>query len=148
MSEYYTDTAKLVQGSIDGTNTPRVTGRDVCGQVLLCRGVYTVPATAATGDVIKIARLPRGAVVIPHLCKVTCEALGATFTVRVGLEGEGKDALLSPSMALGAAGSKDFTDSVTDVVADDSTWVIATASTVTTPTVGKMAKFTIAYVTL
>lgn len=149
MSEYYTDTAKLVQNSIDGTGSPRVTGRDACGQVLLARGTYTVGAVVAVGDTIKVARLPKGAVVIPALCGVTTEALGTTFTVKLGTDSVAdRFAATLDLKTVGAVDVKGGTEGAVQAPLDDSEWVVATVTAVTAPTVGKRATFCIAYVTL
>lgn len=149
MSEFYTDTAKQVQGSIDGTSSPRVLGRDACGQVLLARGTYTVGAGVAVGDTIKVARLPKGAVVIPALSGVTTEALGTTFTVKLGTTTTTDRYAASVNLlTAGAVDIKGGTEGAALAPLHDSEWVIATVTAVTGAVVGKRATFCVAYVTL
>lgn len=149
MSEFYTDTAKQVQESIDGTACPRVSGRDVCGNLLLARGTYTVGAGVAVGDTIKVARLPKGAVMLPALSGVTTEALGAAFTVKLGTTTTtDRYAATLDLKTASAVDIKGGTEGAALAPLDDSEWVIATVTAVTTATVGKRATFCIAYVTL
>jgi len=55
------------------------------GSALRCKiGTYTLAGTEATGDVVQMVSLPKGAIVDQHLSYLKWEDLGGTVTVEVG----------------------------------------------------------------
>lgn len=121
-------------------------GKNVSGEVLMASGVYTVEAGVAVNDRIFVARLPEGARVVPGLCSVKCEALGTTFTVKVGTEA--KSDAYGANVALAAAGDVRVSGG-TDVELTElegRQWVVATVTAVSAAAVGKKAVFCIGYV--
>lgn len=142
----YTDTAFKIQQALTGSDTVKLPGNLCCGNILIARGQYTVSG-AAVGDEIKITRLPKGAVVIPHLCQVFTEALGTSFAIAIG-DSEANDRY-AENVSLSTAGRQELTGGSSELSPEPlatTDWITATITEVTAPSTGKKAQFWIAYV--
>lgn len=142
----YTDTALKIQQALTGNDTVKLPGSLCCGNILIARGQYVVSGAAA-GDEIKITRLPKGAVVIPHLCQVFTEALASSFTIKIG-DSESNDRYAT-NVSLSTAGRHELTGGTTELTPEPlaaSDWITATITAVTAPATGKKAQFWIAYI--
>lgn len=122
---------------------------------------YTVTTALAANDVIRIAKLPAGAQVIPHLSQIDSDGVGATTaTVKIGdldTTVAGVDASdddrYGAAIDVNAAG-KDLFDSSTRGVASNTpytlqsdSWITATVATLTgTATDARKLTFRIAYI--
>lgn len=135
----------------------RADGKKVTGDITYLEGIYTVAAGTATGDILRIAKLPANAIVIPHLCKIICGAPGAAFTVSKvgdlsvdGITTPDDDDRYSGSVAITAGGAFDYLHAarpagLAGYTTPKPMWLIATLGTVTTPTAGAVIRFVVAY---
>lgn len=142
----YTDTALKIQQALSGNDTVKLPGSLCCGNILVARGQYIVSGAAA-GDEIKITRLPKGAVVIPHLCQVFTESLGSAFTVKIG--DSVSDSRYASGVSLATAGRQSLSGGTGELdpePLEGSDWITATITSATAPTAGKKAQFWIAYI--
>ena len=141
----YTDTGMKIQQALSGNDSVKLQGNVCCGNILMARGCYTVSG-AAVGDQIRIARLPKGAVVVPHLSRVICDALGTTFTVKIG--DTSADSRYAATLALATAGTLtlDGTAGLSPEPLEATDWITATVTAVASPAAGKKAQFWIAYI--
>ncbi len=134
----------------------RSPGVKVTGDLTYKEAVFTV-ATPATGDAIRICKIPANAIVIPHLCKIVAEALGTAFNIsKIGdLAVDGStdandDDRYSGAVNITAGGAFDFAHAAAAAgLAGYRTlremWLTATLGTITAPTEGKKIRFVIAY---
>jgi len=146
MATLNTDTAS--QQTLGMTQAGKIVrdGSVVSGDLLHAHGVHTVAGTDATSDTIRLVYLPAGTWVLPELCSVVNEAMGTAYTVTIGDEVDPDR--FSAALDIKAAGTKAFAggvESLTPVKLTEPTWITATATSVTTPTAGNVAKFNIAY---
>lgn len=142
----YTDTGMMIQQALSGNDSVKLQGNICCGNVLMARGSYTVSG-AVVGDQIRIARLPKGAVVVPYLSKVVSEALGTTFTIKIG--DTLSDSRYAASLALATAGAPEWTggtSGLTPEPLESTDWITATITAVSAPAAGKKAQFWVAYI--
>lgn len=142
----YTDTALKIEQAIMGNESVRLSGSVCCGNVLMARGQF-VTGGNAKDDVIKVTRLPKGAVVVPHLSKVISEGLGTSFTISIG-DGSSTTRYAS-GMALATAGEVALsggTAGLSPTPLESSDWVTATITALTGLSTGKKAQFWIAYI--
>lgn len=138
----------------------RRAGIRVTGDITYLEGIYTVPATGAavTGDLLRIARLPSNAIVIPHLCKIiAAAAMGTAFNIAKigdiaadGVTTADNDARYSTAIAITAGGAFDFTYAaqaagLAGYTTEKEMWLTATLGTITALTVAKTVRFVIAY---
>ena len=143
---HYTDTALKIQQALTGNDTVKLPGNLCCGNILVARGQY-VAAGASAGDEIQITRLPKGAVVIPHLCQVFTESLGSAFTVKIG--DSNADDRYASSLSLASAGRQSLTGGSAELSPEPlegSGWITATITSATAVATGKKAQFWIAYI--
>lgn len=99
------------------SGTKLVSGFDVSGRVLMARAEVTLASAMAAGDVLNLFTLPRGGVLVPHLCRVqSAAALGTALTVTVGddipvdEQGAVNAAKYSAALDIKSAGGKALTD--------------------------------------
>jgi F420-0:gamma-glutamyl ligase-like protein len=91
----------------------RAAGKDLTGNVVYAKGSYTTTATDAAADILRLALLPKGAVVVPSLCRIDTEDLGTDISVKVGdLDTTADDDRYSTAVSLATAGAKTFTSGV------------------------------------
>jgi len=109
-----------------------------------------VVGTEATGDVLNIVNLPRGARVQPEQSFVLTGGNGSTITANIGTVAV--PTAYASAMALGGSGGSvafaGGSERVEPVALVADTTCIATLSTVTTPTAGSKIRFAIAYTVL
>lgn len=121
----------LAAAQADTTNVQnRAAGKDLTGNVVYARGSYTTTATDAAADVLRLALLPKGAVVIPSLCKIDTEDLGTDISVTVGDLDTTADAdRYSTAVSLATAGVVSFASGVAGAnphALENEAWVTAT----------------------
>ena len=111
MANLYT---ALASAQNDTTNVKnRAEGKDLTGNVVYAKGTYTTTATDAAADVLYLALLPKGAVVVPSLCRIDTEDLGTDISVTVGdLDSTADADRYSTAVSLASAGAKDFASGV------------------------------------
>ena len=81
MSTLYSDV-----GTIQNTPSLR-TRNDPAGEgslMLEAEVIYTMVGTEKAADIINLVKLPIGAIIIPHLCRLSGNGIAATATVSVG----------------------------------------------------------------
>lgn len=145
MSEYNTDLAQKHIDSLEGFVAGNVPSVRNGGRLRVATAVWSGVSVAA-GDVIRITRIPSGAIVLPELSSVTSEGVG---TLQLAVGNETASAAYGASMAVGTAGTYALTkgtDATTAEAGKEPVWVIATASGTPAVTAGKRLKFSIAYV--
>jgi F420-0:gamma-glutamyl ligase-like protein len=121
----------LAAAQADTTNVQnRAAGKDLTGNVVYARGSYTTTATDAAADVLRLALLPKGAVVIPSLCKIDTEDLGTDISVTVGDLDTTADAdRYSTAVSLATAGVVSFASGVAGAnphALEAEAWITAT----------------------
>jgi F420-0:gamma-glutamyl ligase-like protein len=111
MANLYT---ALASAQNDTTNVKnRAEGKDLTGNVVYAKGTYTTTASDAAADVLYLALLPKGAVVVPSLCRIDTEDLGTDISVTVGdLDSTADADRYSTAVSLATAGAKDFASGV------------------------------------
>ncbi len=150
MKEYFTNIGQSQYDTSKGRVVSMAKGSEVCGTVLMARAVMSVEAGMAVNDVVNLVHLPPGAVVVPHFCRVSCEACGTTLTVTVGDKDDADR--FSGSLTLSAAADLAFTKAdgglnPKDLGGDErrGTWVRATITGASALTAGKRVQWWIAY---
>lgn len=111
--------------------TKRPSGHLVTGDVATAIATYTFTGDEAVNDVIRLVQIPRNAIVLPHLCRIVNEALGAAAAGTVGDEVGTPDAdKYSTSIALATAGTQAFAGAAAGALGPaatpDATWVTLT----------------------
>ena len=111
MATYYTDYGTAQHAALkDGSKSPTV--RVFGGDVRYLDVKITVLAGITTSDAIKLARLPKGARLVPALCSVDHADPGDAFTCKIGDSAD--DDRYGAGLALGnAAGRKAFSEATT-----------------------------------
>jgi hypothetical protein len=114
MGNIYTDLATAQKDALtDLSKAPNL--RSYGGDVRHIDVVIT--ATGATADPVYLARLPKGARLLPQLCSVDFEDPGDALTGKIGHiydDGTGDDDAYGAALALGnAAGRKEFSEAGT-----------------------------------
>jgi hypothetical protein len=111
MADIYTS---LASAQNDTTNVKnRAEGKDLTGNVVYAKCSFTTTATTAAGDVLHLALLPKGAVVIPSLSSISTEDLGTDISVKIGdKDTTADDDRYSTAVSLATAGAKAFVDGV------------------------------------
>lgn len=150
MKEYYTNVGQSQYDTSKGRVISMAKGSEVCGTVLMARATMVVASAMAVNDVVNLVHLPPGAVVVPHLCRVACEACGTTLTVTVG-DKDDPDRY-SGSLTLSAAADLAFAKAdgglnpvVLDRVDGKGTWIRATITGASALAAGKRVQWWIAY---
>lgn len=149
MAILQTDVARLIEQAASGNDSIRLSGNRVCGNLLMARATYTVSAGVALNDVIKIVRLPKGAILVPSLCSLYTECLGSVFEIFVG--NFKYDDCYSDALAMNVSGHKPLNGASmlvgiyeNDVIQND--WITAVITKLTAPNIGRCATFWIAYI--
>jgi len=146
MAKFYSDIA-TAQNS--GLLKDRVKeGANVSGGLKSLQAAYTLAGSEAANDVLYLAKLPSGAMVIPSLSSVYCPDPGTTLTLDVGDEADADR--YADAIVLSAGGSVKF-DSVLPVAAITAPyrltvegWVLATVASASSLSAVKL-NFTIVY---
>lgn len=122
-------------------------GNVLGGQIVFARAMITSQVSMTVNDAIMLAFLPKGAVVVPHLCKICNEAFGTTFSVKIGTEN--KPDAYANALSLKATGEQAFTgatSALAPIVLDRAQWVTATVTEASAVTAQKKAVIWLAYV--
>lgn len=130
----------------------RPEGQRVTGDVLFLQALYTTTGAEAAADVINIGLLPIGAIIIPHLSRVSCEALGGTGTAisKIG-DAADDDRYSATSIAVTSAASTAVTPvaggetSLYKVISETNVLKATVALSSGSVTAGKKLLFLIAY---
>ena len=111
MADIYTS---LASAQNDTTNVKnRAEGKDLTGNVVYAKCSFTTTATTAAADVLHLALLPKGAVVIPSLSSISTEDCGTDISIKIGDEDTtADDDRYSTAVSLATAGAKAFVDGV------------------------------------
>lgn len=156
----YTDRSAVQLPAAGADTWTRDAGLEQTGAVLYLEAIYTLTAGTdeASGDVLRIAKLPSGCRLIPDLCKVVRNDPGTAFNIsKIGDDPVVEDAFTgdddrySTAIDISAAGASDFAYAaqaagLAGYTLPADAWIIATLGTVTSPTAGQVVKFLLAYV--
>jgi hypothetical protein len=148
-TQLYTDVAGT-SGQSGVQLSDRQDSEVVCGVVLIATATYTFTGAEVATNVINIVELPAGAVVIPHLSRVTGSAsIASTLTISIG-NADGTPVATKFSSALSMQNSFDAvltggTASLTPYTLTAQSFITATLTTASTITAGKVLVFRIAY---
>jgi hypothetical protein len=157
MATLYTDRSNLQLPAAGADTWTRDKGVDVTGNILHQEARYTATGATATSDVIRLCKLPANTVLLPEQCKIIREAMGSAFNIAsIGDEPvvtgafTGSATRYSTAVNITAAGTSDFAfaaqpAALNEFILPADAWITATLGTVTTPTAGKIAKFSLAY---
>lgn len=143
--------SKQLDPTLGNRNDPRLER----GELRCVRGTYTMLGTEAQGDFFRMVKLPQGAEIIPHLCRVGhINTLATTATLDVGDDDdEGVGATADPDrycdgIDIAAAGVDAFATGVADAtpykLSKDS-WIIAEFKTLVTPVAGVVLNWVLFY---
>ena len=147
---YYTDVAGT-SGQSGTQLSNRQDSKVVGGVVLMATATYTFAGDEVANDLIDIVELPAGAVVIPHLSRITADAtIATTLTVSIG-NTDGTPSATKFSSALDVHSSEDValtggTASLAPYTLTAQSFIQAKLATASTPTAAKKLVFRIAYV--
>jgi len=160
MATLYTDRS-AVQLPAAGADTWTLDpGIEATGNVLYMEAIYTLTSGTdeTAGDIIRIAKLPANARLLPELCKIVRNDPGTAFSfTKIGDEPvvsgafTGDDDRYSTTVDIAAAGTSDFgyaaqPAGLAGYTLPADAWIIGTLGTVTAPTAGQVIKFLLAYV--
>lgn len=144
MADHYSDTGTRQNTALSQAGKLVKDGSLVTGDLKVATATHTVTASDATNDVIYMVRLPVGARIIWSLSNIENDDAGTTYTAKVGIVGD--DDAGGTGYALGTAGNNFLTSAAVQSTAlTDNTWVIVTATSVSTPTAGKLITVNIVY---
>lgn len=147
MTTYYSDTAELLQSTLTGQSANFTPGNILGGQIAMARATVENNGGMMVNDTIQIAFLPKGAVIIPQLCKINNESFGTTFTVKIGNE-QATDAYAS-GLSLKTAGEQSFmggNNILAPRALNKAQWITATITEASAVTTQKKAVFWLAYI--
>lgn len=159
MPTLYTNKAAL-QLPVEAADTwTRAPGVEASGNILYMEAIYTLTTGTdeAAADVIRIAKLPANARLIPELCKIVRPNLGTSFFIVsigdspvVANAFTASAARYSTTVNITSAGTSDFAYSAQPAgllgyTLPADAWITATLGTVTAPIAGQVVKFVLAY---
>lgn len=128
MATKYTDLATVQEAAKLSTAARAISNEKLDGGLHRARARITFTGSIASGDIIKIAELPTGAVVLPHLCVAKTGGVTAAVDIDIGTPTVA-DAF-SNGLSMGtAAGIKTFNQGATALGAQALTPVPFTAPT-------------------
>jgi hypothetical protein len=91
----------------------RASGNLLTGKMVYARGQFTTTSTTAAADVLYIAKLPAGAVVVPGASFIDTEDCGTDINITIGDDDPTADAdRYSTAISLGTAGRIAFVPGV------------------------------------
>lgn len=131
----------------------------VTGDLVFKEAIYTLTAGTdeATGDILRICKLPAGVILLPSLCKIIAQDPGTAFNIaKIGdvavdlTTADNDDDRYSGAIDLSAGGIFDFlyaaaAAGLAGYVLPREMWITATLGTVTAPTAGQTIRFVIVY---
>lgn len=142
----YSEIAKDQNGIMEGIAPLKGKGGLASATVCVATAIINVEGTEAVNDVINLVRLPKNAVVVPHLCRVSGAAMGTAFSVKVGTDVVGEEAAYSAALDIKAAHDVAFTGGVKLPVEHEAPyWVTASVTAATAPVKGAKTTVYIAY---
>ncbi|MEG0025225.1 MAG: hypothetical protein RR719_07780 [Akkermansia sp.] len=147
MNIYYSDIATSIQSTINGQSTQFVAGKKLCGQILMAQAELSTKNTMLAGDIIQLFRIPKGAVIIPHLSLLCSDFLVAT-TLVITLGDQSDPTRYSNELDIGKTGYHQLeggTQALKALEIEESTWLTATIITATNVTENKKIMAWIAY---
>ena len=159
MATLYTDKSALQLPAEAADTWTRDPGVEATGNILYMEAIYTLTAGTdeTSGDVLRIAKLPANARLIPELCKIVRNDPGTAFNIATigdtpvvtGAFTADADRY-STAIDISAAGTSDFAYAaqaagLTGFTLPADAWITATLGTVTAPTAGQVIKFVLAY---
>ena len=146
MAIKYSEIAREQNGIMTGTAPLKGKGGLASGTVCIATSIVEIDGTKSINDVIHLVRLPKNAVIVPHLCRVSGAAMGTAFSVKIGTDVDGEQAAYSAALDIKAAHDVAFTGGVKLPVEHEAPyWVTATITAATTPTNGAKTTVYIAY---
>lgn len=146
MAIRYSEIAMDQNGSMTGTAPLKGDGGLASATVCIATAIINVEGTEAVGDVINLVRLPKNAVVVSHLCRVSGAETGTSFSIKVGTDVVGEDAAYSASLNIAQAHDVAFVGGVKLPVEHDAPyWVTASVSAVASPIKGAKTVVFIVY---
>lgn len=127
MATLYTD---IAEQQLD-TNSKRVQGIYVTGDVATAVAKYTFTAAEAVNDVIRLVKVPNNVIILPHLCRIVTDGLGTAAAGTVGDElGTPDPDKYSTAITLSAAGTLAFAGATAGALnpapTSDETWITLT----------------------
>jgi hypothetical protein len=160
MATLYTDRSATQLPAAGADTWSREPGIEATGNVLYMEAIYTLTSGTdeASGDVIRIAKLPANARLLPELCKIVRNDPGSAFNIAtIGDEPVVSGAFTgdadrySTAIDISAAGTSDFAYAaqpagLAGYTLPADAWITATLGTITSPTAGQVIKFLLAYV--
>jgi hypothetical protein len=126
MATIYTDTATGQNANLAGS---LVDGNKVTGRIAFARGTYTTDGNTAATDILRIVKLPKGAIVVPGASFVDTEDCGTDITLTVGDEITPDVDKYSTALSLATAGRIAFVSGVAGpnpAPLTAETWITAT----------------------
>lgn len=155
MATLYTPLAtKQLPGAGDDTWS-RDPGVKVTGDLIYREAIYTLTSGTdeASGDILRICKIPANFVLIPNLCKIIAQDPGSAFNItKIGdvfTDGTtGDDDRYSGAIDISAGGAFDLAYAAAPAglagyTTTKEMWLIATLGTVTSPTAGQTVRFVI-----
>lgn len=148
VAQNQSDAASKLTGMAD-----RAEGQAMGGLVQVAYATYTVTAALAAADVINIVKLPAGARILPQLCRVQTDGVGATTcTINIGpasdadLYATAINVNAATTTQGGIAWDEEVAGELLTDIASPEEWVTATVAALTgTATAGRLVSFLIAY---
>ena len=126
MATIYTDTA-----TAQNANTARnlADGNKVTGKIAFARASFTTDGDTAADDILRIVKLPKGAIVIPGASFIDTEDCGTDISVTIGDEITPDVDKYSTAISLATAGRIAFVSGVAGAnpaALTEESWITAT----------------------
>jgi hypothetical protein len=109
-----------------GTQGEKLMPREFYGRVRVAAGTYTGKSTDAAGTVIRLARLPKGARLLPQSKVYFAAGQGATTTVKVGDEKDDDRYFAAAAPGASAVSKELDADALTGYVLTEEMYIILT----------------------
>lgn len=146
MATQYSDTGATQLAALSNSGGLVKRGDLVTGNLKVATATHTVTSGDATNDVLRMVYVPAGARIIWGLSHIENDDAGTTYTAKVGTEAD--DDAGGTGYALGTAGNVVLTGAgVQSTPLTEGTWVVITATSVSTPTAGKLITLNLVYAT-
>lgn len=162
MASLYTDTANDQTPVVSADTWTREDGVKRTGDLTFVDATYTLTTGTdeTSGDVLYVCKIPAGSIVLPEHCFVVREALGTAFNIAtIGYAPVASDSTVtadpdafSTAINITSAGTSAFAyaaqaNGLAAYKATEDLWLTATLGTVTSPTAGKIIRFSVALAT-
>ncbi len=151
MATLYTPTATAQTAALSAFGSQGPTGDNAVLTLQAKIATYALVGTETASDNLYVAKLPKGARVIPHLCNIVCEDPGTALAVNVGDLADADR--YGSAIALSAGGSFSLDELATGPLAaykvgdhaDDTGWIVLDITAVDTLTAGAKITITLVY---